>query len=49
MYRRIVTSKKLCDSSVTFLNILTDDKRKLVEYAGNKNLYIDFTETDFRK
>lgn len=38
----LAKSTKICDTWVTFFNILTDDKTKLKNYAGNENLINNF-------
>lgn len=40
---------KLRKCWVTLLNILIDDEKKLVKYAGNSDLINDFRKTDFTK
>lgn len=47
----LLTAKnaKLHNCWVTFLNILTDDMRRLVKYSGNQDLVEDFQKTDLVK
>lgn len=45
----LAKSSRLKNSWVTFFNLLVDNKRKLKNYAGNKDLVEDFRSSDCLK
>lgn len=46
---KILKSTKIPGCWITFFNLLTDNKKKLIKYAGNRDVIREFEENDFEK